>query len=145
MERLQRLMRFDGRLSRLGFWRSYLWLAVVGVVVWAVGLFAIMSLGRWAGVLLLILLPVLAASIAIAVRRLHDRDKSAWWLLAFGAYPLFVSLWFNDGNARPKAAGLIVVVGLSSLALNIWGLVEVGFRRGTRGANRFGDEPVAGS
>ena len=145
MERLRELLRFDGRLSRLGFWRGYLWLAVVGISAWALGLFAIMELGAWGSILLLPLAPVIIGSVAIVVRRLHDRNKSAWWVLPFIAYPLIVALWFNDGNDRPRAAGVIIIAGLASLILNVWGLVELGIRRGTRGANRFGDEPAIGA
>jgi hypothetical protein len=47
MERFRELLRFDGRLSRLGFWRGYLWLAIVGVAAWAIGLSQSWVLGPW--------------------------------------------------------------------------------------------------
>ena len=51
---------------------------------------------------------------AIAVKRLHDRNKSARWLIL-----LFVP-----------------IVGA------LWMLVELGFLRGTRGINKWGDDPT---
>ena len=52
------------------------------------------------------------SSIALTIKRLHDRNKSAWWfLLAF--VPVFGALWY---------------------------LVEVGFLPGTQGANKYGEQ-----
>jgi len=66
-------------------------------------------------VALIILLVLLVASSALAIRRLHDRDKSGWFVLI----------------------GLIPVIG------PIWLLVELGFLRGSEGENRFGPDPLA--
>ncbi len=52
--------------------------------------------------------------IAAYVKRFHDRDKSAWWLLV----------------------GFVPVLG------PIWLLIELGFLRGTIGANRYGPDPT---
>jgi len=52
----------------------------------------------------------------IGVRRLHDMDKSGWWIL------------------------FLLVPGLNAVLL----LVLL-FRRGTAGPNRFGDNPRAAS
>ena len=35
-----------------------------------------------------------------------------------------------------------VVLGLASLAISIWGLVELGFLRGTVGPNQYGPDPL---
>jgi len=143
MERLRELLRFDGRLSRLGFWRGYLLLGVLGAIALVVGLLAIMGFGSWGAVFLAPLLPLVIASIAIIVRRLHDRGKSALWLLPFVIGPFLVGLWLNtEGNGQ--AGGPMLLVALTSLILNIWGLVEIGLLGGTRGVNRFGEAPAAG-
>jgi uncharacterized membrane protein YhaH (DUF805 family) len=52
-------------------------------------------------------------SIALMVKRCHDRDKAWWWVLIF----------------------MIPIVGW------IWGLIELGFLDGTQGPNRFGPSP----
>jgi len=84
-------------------------------------------------------LPALVSCIAISVRRLHDRDKRAWWLLLFGVVPplLQAAGAVNALDAGPSVA-LLVVSGLISLLA----LIELGFVRGTRGPNRFGIDPL---
>ncbi len=68
---------FDGRASRNEFW----WFALFVTLVSA----ALSTLGDTPATIFLIavLLPLLAAG----ARRLHDVDKSAWWLL-FGLVPV---------------------------------------------------------
>jgi uncharacterized membrane protein YhaH (DUF805 family) len=140
--RFQGLLRFDGRLSRIEFWRAYLWLAVVGSVAIVIGLMAILALGAWGGVFLLPVAAVLVASIAIIVRRLHDRNKSGLWVLAFVLFPTLVGLWVATEEGRRAAPAALAALSLASLVLNIWGLIEIGFRRGRPAANRFGEAPV---
>ena len=61
----------------------------------------------------------LVPNIAVTVRRLHDRDMSGWWYLGF------------------IVASLIPLVGiLAGLALLVLMFLE-----GTKGPNRFGDDP----
>jgi uncharacterized membrane protein YhaH (DUF805 family) len=64
-------------------------------------------------VLLLFTLAILVPSLAVGVRRLHDSDRSGWWLLI----------------------GLIPFVG--SIVLLVFMILS-----GTRGPNRFGPDPV---
>jgi uncharacterized membrane protein YhaH (DUF805 family) len=63
---------------------------------------------------LLGVLPLLWALLVIWIKRLHDRNRSAAWMLL-----LFVP-----------------VIGW------LWLLIEAGLRAGTRGHNRFGPSPV---
>lgn len=60
---------------------------------------------------------------AVMVKRLHDRDKSAWWLL----------LWWGV-----SAIGGPFTFGLVSLAIGIWMFIELGCLAGTPGPNRYG-------
>ncbi len=145
MQRLRQLLRFDGRLSRLGYWRAYLWLGVVGAVVWGVALMGSLAVGVWAAVLFLPLIPVLVASLAICVRRLHDRNRSGWWLLVFMFLP-GVLMGLVDGRATQAFTVLLYLAALLvALAVIVWGFVEIGCRRGTLGDNRFGAEPAVGA
>jgi uncharacterized membrane protein YhaH (DUF805 family) len=54
-------------------------------------------------------------SLAIAVKRYHDRDKSGWWVLII-FLPVIGALWY---------------------------LIECGFLRGTDGNNDYGPDPLA--
>jgi len=60
-------------------------------------------------------LATLLPGIAVSVRRLHDMDRSGWWVLL----------------------GLIPLIG--GIILIVWFCM-----RGTVGVNRYGDDPLAG-
>lgn len=76
-------------------------------------------------------------SLPLAAKRLHDRGKSAWWAPFFYFGPAALSY----GNDASDFFDLIRGVG--SLAILFWGIVELGFLRGTPGPNRFGPDPLA--
>lgn len=66
---------------------------------------------------------VFIPGIAVTVRRLHDRDMSGWWYLGM------------------ILASIIPLVGLiAGIAFLVIMCLE-----GTRGANRFGDDPKGGA
>jgi uncharacterized membrane protein YhaH (DUF805 family) len=72
---------FNGRASRPEYWWFYLFVLLVYMVAYVV-------IGRIAGLLcILIVLPSLAAG----ARRMHDIDKSGWWLL-IGIIPILGAL-----------------------------------------------------
>jgi uncharacterized membrane protein YhaH (DUF805 family) len=107
---------FQGRLNRKPFWIAtlVLWLVSVGVTLVASLLFGSQSTATTflQGVVGLVLL---IPSLAVAVKRYHDRDKSGWWILIL----------------------FIPIIGL------IWYIVELGFLPGTPGPNRYGPDPLA--
>lgn len=103
------LFSFQGRLNRKPYWLASIGLSVVSLLISAVVI----------GVKLpeessLVSLITLWPSLAIAVKRCHDRDRTGWFLLVV----------------------LIPFVGA------IWALIELGFLRGTVGPNRFGQDPL---
>jgi uncharacterized membrane protein YhaH (DUF805 family) len=76
---------------------------------------------------------------ATTVKRLHDRDKSWWWIFPFFvAPPLLGRLW--GWLDKPTLA---LLVSALSFGLSVWWFVEMLCRRGTRGPNRFGPDPLA--
>ena len=75
---------------------------------------------------------------AISVKRLHDRNKSAWWVLIIAATSLHHQLVH-----RLDDSPLANLLGYALFIAFIWGLVEMYFRKGTRGPNRFGPDPLA--
>jgi uncharacterized membrane protein YhaH (DUF805 family) len=102
---------------------------------------------------------ILWPSIAVLVKRIHDRNRSAWMILfLFVPGVLFVSMLFiwmgaaffalgqgqslTIGSPVGVLGGLVIVSGVVLLGVNIWFFVEFGCLRGTIGSNRFGPDPV---
>jgi uncharacterized membrane protein YhaH (DUF805 family) len=94
---------FDGRAGRAEFWWWVLFTAIVqtiAAVVLTVLLIVAQNFGfiQWLAVIIfmVVILALILPSIAVSVRRLHDRDLSGWWyLLGFvplGSIVLFV--WY---------------------------------------------------
>lgn len=76
---------------------------------------------------------------ATTIKRLHDRNKSGWWIIAFFVAPALlngIADALDDSNAE-------VALLLVSVSLNLWGCFELLFRKGTSGPNRFGPDPLA--
>ena len=98
---------FNGRSSRSEYWWWYLFV-IIGAVVFAVvdGI-----IGTYPLLYLLWVLAVILPQFAVSIRRLHDIDKSGWWIL-FGLVPL-----------------------IGGIMLLIWAV-----SRGTEGPNQFGDD-----
>jgi uncharacterized membrane protein YhaH (DUF805 family) len=70
----QRYAQFRGRASRSEYWWSFLALVIVYIVI------DVLTLANSHFLLLdILLLGVLAPSIGVGVRRLHDTDRSGWW------------------------------------------------------------------
>jgi uncharacterized membrane protein YhaH (DUF805 family) len=103
---LARYSDFSGRSRRSEYW--YWSLALFLAYVVAVILFAIVKpLGVI--VYVLVFLAAIVPSLAVAVRRLHDTNKSGWWLL-FGFVPLVGSLLLLvfmciDSDRQPNKYG----------------------------------------
>jgi uncharacterized membrane protein YhaH (DUF805 family) len=73
---------FDGRAARPEFW----WFVVANILIEIV-FFVLIAISRIFVVLLVVYaLAIIIPSIAVAIRRLHDSDKSGWFLL-FGFIP----------------------------------------------------------
>jgi uncharacterized membrane protein YhaH (DUF805 family) len=75
---------------------------------------------------------------ATTVKRLHDRNKSGWWIVPFFVAPNLlgkVGGWLGDSY---PVNFLMLVLGV----LSFWGFVEMLCLRGTKGPNRFGPDPL---
>ena len=78
------------------------------------------------------------SAFAIGIKRLHDRDKSGWLIVLFYLAP---SILGGIANTTEQAV-VCFVLGLASFVISIWGLVELGFLRGTVGPNPYGPDPL---
>jgi uncharacterized membrane protein YhaH (DUF805 family) len=115
---LKKYAVFEGRARRAEYWQFFLFtlaISILGQVL--IEMFKgvpLLSL-LFALALVVVGLGLIVPSIAASFRRLHDIDKSAWWLL-IGLIPLI---------------GAIVLLVLFALP-------------GTPGPNRFGPDPKGG-
>jgi uncharacterized membrane protein YhaH (DUF805 family) len=131
------LFGFQGRLNRSKYWLFViLSLAVLAAVV---GLILAVEAGTPGLVAVVVVyLLMLYAGVAVGIKRLHDRDKSGWWLLIFFLLPNVLSI----GGRLSGSVGLNAVLGLAALAILIWAVVELGCLRGTGGPNQYGPDPL---
>ena len=122
---LKQYVDFSGRARRREYWMFFLVNLVIVIVLSLVD--TMLGMGGWrsmsgggsfytSGSLGLLSglygLAVLLPTIAVAVRRLHDTDRSGWWILI----------------------GFIPIIG--GIILLVFYVLE-----GTRGPNRFGPDP----
>ncbi|WP_166299620.1 DUF805 domain-containing protein [Bradyrhizobium sp. 2S1] len=77
--------------------------------------------------------------IAVSIKRLHDRDKSGWWMIPFFAIPGLMSQF---SGRLPGESYLMMAAGLIVFVLYIWGFIELAFLRGTSYPNRYGPNPL---
>ena len=96
------------------------------------------SLMLWV-IAFILFIAVTWSSLAVGVKRLHDRDKSGWWILLFWLGPSLLGGWQSTG---PNMGGGLVL-SLAAGVIAIWGFVELGCLRGTPGPNQYGPDPLA--
>jgi uncharacterized membrane protein YhaH (DUF805 family) len=82
---LQKYAQFTGRSRRKEYWMFALFNAIVYLVLYGVGLALLVAQNKL-GIPLLVLcgiyaLATLIPGLAVSVRRLHDTNKSGWWIL----------------------------------------------------------------
>jgi uncharacterized membrane protein YhaH (DUF805 family) len=128
------LFGFQGRINRAKYWMALVVYSSVSIAIVGMGFYLQFSVLFFVTLPILILLMAISG-IAVGIKRLHDRDKTGWWLVPFYLLPpLF------DGLTRIN--GLSLLFGLASAAVSIWMIVELGFLRGTPGPNQYGHDPL---
>lgn len=80
---LSNLTNFQGRAGRSEFWWWYLFITIVSVVAYGLeGAIGLRGDGAFASVLTYAVSIILfLATLAVAIRRLHDTGRSGWWML----------------------------------------------------------------
>jgi uncharacterized membrane protein YhaH (DUF805 family) len=76
---------------------------------------------------------------AVSIKRLHNRNKSGWWMIPF----IVATGLYSQFGDRLAGSWAKPFVGLAAFILVIWGLAEMYRLRGTRRPNRFGPDPLA--
>jgi len=114
----QKYVDFNGRAPRAEYWYFILGVFLIGLGIGLVsGILDFVPGGRTLGHLILALfeLGIFLPGLAVAVRRLHDTDKSGWWYL--------IAL-------VPLIGGIVLLIFFCT--------------KGSYGPNRFGPDPYGG-
>jgi uncharacterized membrane protein YhaH (DUF805 family) len=159
---LKRYAEFSGRSRRMEYWMFFVFQFLIGIAFWVLmmvvggaammgggGPGALMAAGGGIMIVMalyaLVGLALIIPGIAVAVRRLHDTNRTGWWLLA----PLcgYVVMFIGTGMAASGSTGaggiLAMLGGIGALVMVLVLLVFM-FLEGTKGPNRFGADPKGG-
>lgn len=137
----QRYFDFKGRTGRYGYWAFVAINFLIASIIFCFvsgGIPALDSLYS-----MIVLIP----SWALSVRRLHDINKSGWWIGAalIGTLGLLGLEAWQTQNLLAGATSLTldyVILGWSILLLALGCYILVlSFFKGTKGANKYGAEP----
>jgi len=152
----------SGRISRAQYWLRFMVPYCVIYFVIDVAATAVDEESTahtvLSGILALFVLVALWPSIAILIKRIHDRNKPGWMcLILYVPVVLFVVLliaWLaaaiteaaETGSFNPPPLGAlgvtVILLAMVSSGISLWFLVEFGCLRGTIGPNRYGADPV---
>jgi uncharacterized membrane protein YhaH (DUF805 family) len=142
MASLRLFFSISGRLPRAMFWGITFALCLAGALL-AMPLTALPGVSGVPAFFAIVGLVNCVWALA-AVRRLHDRGKSGWWLLllALGELPDLLRPYRQVENLWVRAG----VIGLSLLgyAVIIWVFFELFAMPGSIGPNRYGPDARMG-
>jgi uncharacterized membrane protein YhaH (DUF805 family) len=139
MDWLYLLNSFDGRISRKPFWIA---MGAVTVVEILCHLVAYQIEGDRLSAI--VDLAFTYPEFAIAAKRGHDRNMPPWVPgIFFGVgvlLDLLTVLGLTGSREDPNTLALVVSLPFTVFGLAL--LADLGFRRGTRGPNRYGPDPL---
>ena len=166
---LRRYADFSGRSRRMEFWMWQLGKMIFFTILFALA-FAMMGPAIMSGnpnniggavvgimfvylICIVVGLAIFIPDLAVAVRRLHDTERSGWWLLAplVPYIPLIALGGIAGATIDPKdptggaMASLGIVAMVCMLAVMVLALVLLVFYflEGTPGPNKYGPDPKA--
>ena len=138
---------FSGRAQRSEYWWFFLFTFVISVVLGIIGSFApVLQFLEW-----VFSLAVLLPSLAVTVRRLHDTNRTGWWillLLGLGLAGIIVgavlgSLVSDDDGWRFIAIIFLSVAGgLLGLVVGYLVLLYFLIQPSDPGSNQYGPNPL---
>jgi uncharacterized membrane protein YhaH (DUF805 family) len=134
-------VNFNDRASRSEFWFWVLFCFLGGIVAFAID----REIGIWLPITYLLFdIITVVPYIAVAIRRLHDLDRTGWWWLLYfvptslGGLSVAYYIFLAGTNYWVAAASLFGVIQIVC-----WIILLVWFcTRGTNGPNRFGPDPL---
>jgi uncharacterized membrane protein YhaH (DUF805 family) len=130
---------FHGRINREPFWIAFGILTAIDIAT------QLLTYGIESERLTAVLdLALTYPEFAVAVKRANDRDLPPWVVGLFFAVNVALDLFVLIAGTLDADNPLnqVIIYPLVLLALIL--LIELGFRRGTVGPNRFGPDPLTG-
>lgn len=142
MPLLQLYFSFNGRIALETFWAKGVLTIFASFFIVGLVELSYFAYSAYSGFLVILWgLLIIWPSLAITVKRFHDRDKSGWWLLigpicSIGLRWAFMEIVFLSGTQEP----IWILIGIISIIGLIWVFIEIGFLSGTKGPNQYGAE-----
>ncbi len=153
---MRRYVDFSGRSSRSEFWLYVLFYFIIYIIAGIIDAFVFGRAGRVGILTTIVALVHLLPSLAVSVRRLHDIDRTGWWVLVFALAPFVVTMiallaaggsmfaMMSGQGGAGAAAGFGVAMAIAEIIDIVILIVALVFycTRGTAGSNRFGSAPA---
>jgi len=130
----------NGRISRQTFWIGFAFLAAAEL--------ANSSLAYVIESERLRAIPDLALTyleFALATKRANDRNLPPWVVALFFGINAALDLFILFTGSFDPESPIAEIITLPFAILGVILLIELGFRRGTEGPNRYGPDPLANS
>jgi uncharacterized membrane protein YhaH (DUF805 family) len=141
------LFSFRGRINRAEYWQAvrtcfYLTLAGYPLALFIASLtvaFGILG-GAWvAGMIVCLVALGLSAA---GIKRLHDQEKSGWWILILWSGPIVLT----GSYLTPSSLSIILYpISVGAVIVTIGAIIGYGSSPGTPGPNRYGPAPEGAS
>jgi len=143
---VQKFAQFSGRAPRAEYWWFYLFVLIAYIVAVMVDSMLGSSLVGPYGILTgLLWLVLIVPTIAVGVRRLHDTNRTGWWILAPIVPYVIGFAMMGPAALDPEGAGMAAAGGAMIFMLigMVMAIVIFVFTvlRGTEGANKYGPDP----
>ena len=143
--------KFSGRATRAEYWWWLLFTVLTGIGLDVVDTLACTMGDSGQGLLgFLFKLATIIPSFALGVRRLHDINRTGWWLLVWGFFPmaaigggiLLVSFFLLDNFLILAVLGFAMAIGFGILGIiGVIVLIVWAIKQGDEGLNKYGPDP----
>jgi uncharacterized membrane protein YhaH (DUF805 family) len=148
---IQKYADFTGRAPRAEFWWYVLAVVILSIIARIIdSLIGMTLVGSYGLLSLIVALGLLVPNIAVGVRRLHDTNRSGWWLLlpivpyclafVLGGAAMMGGAAMGSGAGAMAGAGIAGIFALIGMVCAIVVLVFYCLP-GTLGDNRYGPNP----
>ena len=139
---IKKPFNWKDRASRSEFWWFFLFINLFSILI--------SPLAEQYKVMNIIMgvssIPLLWLHTMVSIRRMHDLNKSAWWLFAPYLYLLLaiiiLALTVDPWADEKSPVHIVLILGVFAVLIYFLVLLCLFCKRGTVGANRFGPDPL---